>query len=90
MLVDVPVVANLQGGGIDKTNAAANAEAVFEVDTQRYQGIWHPFDETLVGGQSRKLDTPVATDLLLVKVLEVAVGLTMKAHQNRHDFAQTH
>ena len=36
MLVDAVVVTNLEGSGIDKTNAATSAKAVFEIDTQRY------------------------------------------------------
>ena len=31
---------------------------------------------------------PIATDMLLVKMLEIAIRLLMKAHQNRHHFAQ--
>jgi hypothetical protein len=30
----------------------------------------------------------VTTDMLLVKVLEVAIGLLVKTHQNRHDLTE--
>lgn len=83
MLADATVVTNLEGRGIDETDAATGAKAVLEIDTQREQRVGYPLNETLVARQLRKLRLPIATDLLLVKVLEVAVRLAVETHQNR-------
>ena len=90
MLINSAIVANLQGRGIDETNAATGAKAVFKIDAQGYPHIGHPLNKARVADQFGKLRSPIATDLLLVEMLEISVGCAVEAHQDCHDFAQTH
>ena len=88
MLGNAPIVADFDAGRIDKTDAATLPQTVLEIHTQWHQRRGYPIDETLIAGEPWKFTTPVTTDVLLVKMLEVTIRLLMEAHQNRHDFTQ--
>ena len=90
MLGNAPVVADFEAGRIHKTDPTTLPKTALEIDTQGHQGGGYPINEALIARQAWKFATPVATDMLLVKMLEISIRLLMETHQNRHDFTETH
>jgi hypothetical protein len=81
------VVADLDTGGINETKSRALTKTLAQIAAQGNQSGWYPFDKTVVTDQPWKSTTPIATDQLRVKPLEIAVRRLMERNQNRHDLA---
>ena len=58
-----------------------------QVSEQGNKSRRHELDESLVGHQTWKLASPVASDIIGVEGLEVTVAGLVKGNQYRHDFA---
>src|SRR5579872_3196814 len=54
MLTNPPGITDLQGGGIDKTDASASAIAALQVGEQRNQRSWNERDKARIADQQRK------------------------------------
>ncbi len=90
MLGNTLIVTDFDAGRIDKANATTLTKTVLEIDTQGHQTGGEPVNKTLIAREPWKFATPVATDVLLIKMLKITIRLLVEAHQNRHDFTQAH
>lgn len=88
MLVDATVVADLEAGRIEETDARTLAKAGAHIGAQRQQGAGYPLDKPPIADQAWKSTLPLSVYLLQIVGFEVAVGGLMEANQNRHDFAE--
>lgn len=88
MLADATVVADLEAGRIQETDACAGAETGTQIGTQRQQGTGYPLDKAPIAHQTWKGILPLGLPLFKVVGFEITVGGLMEANQNCHDFAQ--
>jgi hypothetical protein len=72
---------------VDKTDTCTSSKTMLEIDTQRYQARWYPFNKSLITGQSWKSTTPILFDVIQIKILEIPVVILMECNENCHYFA---
>jgi hypothetical protein len=87
---DAEIMTNPQSRGVDEADAAAGSHARLQITGQCRQGLRNALDKTVVAQQMRKLAGEVQTNVLEIKVLEIAVVRGMEEDQKGHDLAETH
>ncbi len=78
MLTDAFVMANLETGRVDETDARTTSETSTQVGAERNQRRGQPFDETLIARSLREGARPVLADLFCVIPFEVSVALLVE------------
>jgi len=88
MLVDAAVVANVEAGRIEETDACASAKATTQIGTQRQQGARYPLNKAPIADQAWKSTLPLSLHFIPLVGFKGAIGGLMEANHNCHDFAE--
>jgi hypothetical protein len=84
MAVNALVVTDNQGGGIDYGDTVTTAFESLEQGRQRRRAARHEFHETVITGQTGKLCSQMATDVVLVEDFELTETQLMKEDSQSH------
>ena len=89
MTVDPVVITNDNGCWTNEWQAGLLSHALsFEVNSQRYQRLFHEFYKTIVRHQVRKIAGLIPHNEILVVLFEISECALMKANDDGHYFTE--